>query len=44
MFFEQNHKYGYLFEYEESYGCFAGTHARDKAAAVMALCEVVFSR
>lgn len=41
-FFEQNHKYEYLFGYEESYGCLVGTHARDKdaIAAVMALCEV----
>lgn len=41
-FFEQNHKYEYLFGYEESYGCLVGTHARDKdaVAAVMALCEV----
>lgn len=40
-FFEQNHKYEYLFGYEESYGCLVGTHARDKdaVAAVMALCE-----
>ncbi len=39
--FEQNHKYEYLFGYEESYGCLVGTHARDKDAvvAVMALCE-----
>lgn len=41
-FFEQNHKYEYLFGYEESYGCLVGSHARDKDAvvAVMALCEV----
>ncbi len=39
--FEQNHKYEYIFGYEESYGCLVGTHARDKDAivAVMALCE-----
>ena len=39
--FEQNHKYEYLFGYEESYGCLVGTHARDKDAvdAVMCLCE-----
>ena len=41
-FFEQDHSHEYLFGYEESYGCLAGTHARDKDAivAVMALCEV----
>lgn len=41
-FFQQNHRYEYLFGYEESYGCLAGTYARDKdaVAAVMALCEV----
>ena len=41
--FEQNHKYEYIFGYEESYGCLVGTHARDKDAivAVMALCEAV---
>ncbi|MFT3982527.1 MAG: phospho-sugar mutase [Lachnospiraceae bacterium] len=40
--FEQNHTYQYLFGLEESYGCLAGTHARDKDAvvAVMCLCEV----
>ena len=40
-FFEQNDNYGFLFGYEESYGCLVGTHARDKdaVAAVMALCE-----
>ena len=39
--FEQNHKYEYVFGYEESYGCLIGTHARDKDAivAVMAICE-----
>lgn len=39
--FEQNHKYEYIFGYEESYGCLIGTYARDKDAivAVMALCE-----
>ncbi len=39
--FEQNHKYEYIFGYEESYGCLVGTHARDKDAivAIMALCE-----
>lgn len=40
--FEQNHSYEYVFGLEESYGCLAGTHARDKDAvvAVMCLCEV----
>jgi len=40
-FFERDHSYAYLFGYEESYGCLAGTHARDKDAvvAVMMLCE-----
>lgn len=40
--FEQNHSYNYVFGLEESYGCLAGTHARDKDAvvAVMCLCEV----
>lgn len=41
-FFEQNNSYEYVFGLEESYGCLAGTHARDKDAvvAVMCLCEV----
>ncbi len=41
-FFEQNNSYNYVFGLEESYGCLAGTHARDKDAivAVMCLCEV----
>ena len=41
-YFEQNHDYEYVFGREESYGCLAGTHARDKDAivAVMCLCEV----
>ena len=40
--FEQNHTYEYVFGLEESYGCLAGTYARDKDAcvAVMMLCEV----
>ena len=40
--FEQTGKGTYLFGMEESYGCLAGTHARDKDAvvAVMCLCEV----
>ncbi len=39
--FEQNHSHNYVFGLEESYGCLAGTHARDKDAvvAVMCLCE-----
>ena len=38
---EQTGKGTYLFGMEESYGCLAGTHARDKDAivAVMCLCE-----
>lgn len=41
-FFEQEHSFDYVFGLEESYGCLAGTHARDKDAcvAVMCLCEV----
>ena len=40
--FEENNTYQYVFGLEESYGCLAGTHARDKDAvvAVMCLCEV----
>ena len=40
--FEQSGKGTYLFGFEESYGCLAGTYARDKDAcvAVMMLCEV----
>ena len=40
--FEQNHNNNYVFGLEESYGCLAGTHARDKDAvvAVMCLCEM----
>ena len=39
--FEKNKNYEYVFGFEESYGCLAGTHARDKDAvvAVMLLCE-----
>ena len=39
--FEQNNSYKYLFGFEESYGCLAGTYARDKdsVVAVMLLCE-----
>ena len=41
-FFEQTGAHNYVFGLEESYGCLAGTHARDKDAvvAVMCLCEV----
>lgn len=40
--FEQTGCNSYVFGLEESYGCLAGTHARDKDAivAVMCLCEV----
>ena len=40
--FEENNSYSYIFGLEESYGCLAGTYARDKDAcvAVMMLCEV----
>ncbi len=40
--FEEKNTYNYVFGLEESYGCLAGTHARDKDAivAVMCLCEV----
>ena len=40
--FEENNSHNYVFGLEESYGCLAGTHARDKDAcvAVMCLCEV----
>ena len=39
--FEQDGSYSYVFGLEESYGCLAGTHARDKDAvcAVMCLAE-----
>ena len=41
-FFEQQNSYEYVFGLEESYGCLAGTYARDKdaPAAVCMLCEV----
>ena len=41
-FFEETGAHNYVFGLEESYGCLAGTHARDKDAvvAVMCLCEV----
>jgi len=40
--FKRDNTYNYVFGLEESYGCLAGTHARDKDAvvAVMCLCEV----
>lgn len=40
--FEETESNNYVFGLEESYGCLAGTHARDKDAvvAVMCLCEV----
>ena len=40
--FEERGTYNFVFGLEESYGCLAGTHARDKDAivAVMCLCEV----
>lgn len=40
--FEEQDSYRYVFGLEESYGCLAGTYARDKDAcvAVMMLCEV----
>lgn len=40
--FEQTGVHNYVFGLEESYGCLAGTYARDKDAcvAVMMLCEV----
>lgn len=40
--FEQTGSNHYVFGLEESYGCLAGTHSRDKDAivAVMCLCEV----
>lgn len=41
-FFEEQNTFHYVFGLEESYGCLAGTYARDKDAcvAVMMLCEV----
>lgn len=41
-FFERAQSYEYMFGLEESYGCLAGTYARDKDAcsAVVMLCEV----
>ncbi len=40
--FEEKNSHNYVFGLEESYGCLAGTYARDKDAcvAVMMLCEV----
>lgn len=39
--YEENNDYNFIFGYEESYGCLAGTYARDKdgIAAVALLCE-----
>ena len=39
--FDETKEYSYQFGFEESYGCLAGTYARDKdaVAAVMILCE-----
>lgn len=39
--YEENKDYNFIFGYEESYGCLAGTYARDKdgIAAVVLLCE-----
>lgn len=39
--FEKSNEYSYIFGFEESYGCLAGTYARDKDAieAVLLLCE-----
>ena len=39
--FEETSEYNFVFGYEESYGCLAGVHARDKDAvvAVALLCE-----
>jgi len=36
--FEQNNTFNYVFGLEESYGCLAGTHARDKDAVVAVMC------
>lgn len=40
--FEENHKSTFVFGFEESYGCLAGTYARDKDAvgAAMLVCEM----
>ncbi|MCR5404271.1 MAG: phospho-sugar mutase [Butyrivibrio sp.] len=42
LFEQAEQHYNYVFGLEESYGCLAGTHARDKDAvvAVMMLCEL----
>ncbi len=37
-FFEQTGSHNYVFGLEESYGCLAGTHARDKDAVVAVMC------
>lgn len=41
-FFERDHAYEFIFGLEESYGCLAGTYARDKDACctLTLLCEV----
>ncbi|MBR5376128.1 MAG: phospho-sugar mutase [Lachnospiraceae bacterium] len=36
--FEENNTWEYVFGLEESYGCLAGTHARDKDAVVAVMC------
>ncbi len=36
--FEEKNTYEYVFGLEESYGCLAGTHARDKDAVVAVMC------
>ncbi|MBR1738052.1 MAG: phospho-sugar mutase, partial [Firmicutes bacterium] len=40
--FERDNSYQYIFGFEESYGCLAGTYARDKDAVVatMLICEL----
>lgn len=40
--FEENNKNTFIFGFEESYGCLAGTYARDKDAVVasMLVCEI----
>ncbi|MBS4959838.1 MAG: phospho-sugar mutase [Clostridiales bacterium] len=40
--FEENGNYTYVFGFEESYGCLAGTYARDKdsVVATMLICEL----
>jgi phosphoglucomutase len=40
--FEEENSYNYVYGFEESYGCLAGTHARDKDGVVasMLMCEI----